>query len=68
MTYAVFSSPPLTTVKIHTELMGEQVLNLLIDRIKGRDMPLKLITPTKLIICDSSAKLRKKAVVVFLPM
>ncbi|MFW5841960.1 MAG: LacI family DNA-binding transcriptional regulator [Bacillota bacterium] len=60
ITNAEFSLPPLTTVKVYTELMGEQALNLLIDRIKGRDIPLKIITPTKLIIRDSAAKVNGK--------
>ena len=51
-----YTSPALTTIKVYTELMGEKALELLIDRLKGRDIPLKIITPTKLIIRDSVTK------------
>ncbi|MFH5881279.1 MAG: LacI family DNA-binding transcriptional regulator [Candidatus Izemoplasmataceae bacterium] len=54
--HAEFSLPPLTTVKVYTELMGEKAYELLIDRIKGRDIPLKLITPTKLVTRNSVGK------------
>lgn len=60
ITNAEFSLPPLTTVKVYTELMGQQAVNLLIDRIKGRDIPLKIISPTKLIIRDSVTKANNK--------
>lgn len=36
---ASFSSPPLTTVKVYTEEMGEVGLKLLLERIKGRKLP-----------------------------
>ncbi|OLP66229.1 HTH-type transcriptional repressor CytR [Bacillus pumilus] len=46
---ASFSSPPLTTVKVYTEQMGEVGLKLLLERIQGRKLPLKVVVPTKLI-------------------
>lgn len=46
---ASFSSPPLTTVKVYTEEMGEVGLKLLLERINGRKLPLKVVVPTKLI-------------------
>ncbi|MGE6632251.1 LacI family DNA-binding transcriptional regulator [Bacillus sp. NPDC077027] len=51
---ASFSSPPLTTVKVHTEQMGEVGLNLLLERVTGRKLPLKVIVPTKLIEREST--------------
>ncbi|WP_353855600.1 LacI family DNA-binding transcriptional regulator [Bacillus sp. Bos-x628] len=51
---ASFSSPPLTTVKVYTEQMGEVGLKLLIERINGRKLPLKVVVPTKLIERDST--------------
>ncbi|MCF7926988.1 MAG: LacI family DNA-binding transcriptional regulator [Candidatus Izimaplasma sp.] len=49
ITNAEFTLPPLTTVKVYTELMGEKGLELLFGQLAGRTIPLKIITPTKLI-------------------
>ncbi len=53
---AEFTSPALTTIKVYTELMGEKALEFLLENIQGREIPLKVITPTKLIIRDSVKK------------
>lgn len=53
---AKFSSPPLTTMKVHTEEMGRIAVNLLLDRINGRKVPLKITVPTELVIRESSNK------------
>lgn len=46
--------PPLSTVKVHTEFMGVMAVNLLIDRICGkREIPIKVIVPTELVIRES---------------
>ncbi|OIJ18093.1 hypothetical protein BKP45_10875 [Anaerobacillus alkalidiazotrophicus] len=50
---AAFVSPPLTTFKIYSEQMGRTAVNLLLERIKGREVPLKVVVPTKLIIRES---------------
>ncbi|OIJ12065.1 hypothetical protein BKP37_14380 [Anaerobacillus alkalilacustris] len=50
---AEFVSPPLTTFKIYSEQMGRTAVNLLLERIKGREVPLKVEVPTKLIIRES---------------
>ncbi|MFP4287515.1 MAG: LacI family DNA-binding transcriptional regulator [Candidatus Izemoplasmataceae bacterium] len=60
ITNAEFTLPPLTTVKVYTELMGEKAYELLIDRIEGRDIPLKIITPTKLIVRNTVAKVSEE--------
>ncbi len=60
ITNAEFAQPPLTTVKVNTELMGEKALEMVIDRIKGRDIALKLITPTRLIKRNSTTKVNGK--------
>ncbi len=57
---AEYSLPPLTTVKVHTELMGEKALEMVIDRIKGRALPLRLVTPTTLIVRKSTAYVNGK--------
>ncbi|MGP7817271.1 LacI family DNA-binding transcriptional regulator [Niallia sp. 01092] len=52
---AAFLNPALSTVKVHTEEMGKSAVKLLYDRIKtGRDIPLKVILPTELVIRDST--------------
>lgn len=61
ITNAEYSQPPLTTVKVHTELMGEKAFELVYDRIKGRDIPLKLISPTQLIIRGTTSTANGKS-------
>lgn len=51
---ASFMNPPLTTVKVYTEKMGETAVKLLLDRLEGRTLPLKVICPTKLVMRESS--------------
>jgi len=51
--FAKFASPPLTSVKIYTEQMGKLGVQLLLDRFEGRDIPIKAIVPTRLIIRES---------------
>ena len=48
-----YTSPPLSSVHVYTEFMGEQSLNSLIERIEGRDIPTKKIVPTKLMIRET---------------
>jgi LacI family transcriptional regulator len=50
---ASFVSIPLTTVKIYAEQMGRTAVNLVMERINGRSLPIKVIIPTKLIIRES---------------
>jgi LacI family transcriptional regulator len=55
---AEYVNPPLTTIKVYTEQMGRTAVNLLIDRLNGREIPMKVVLPTKLIVrkscgCDS---------------
>lgn len=50
-----FANPPLTTIKVHTEEMGRTGVKLLLDRLKGRELPLKVTVPSE---PDYSGKLR----------
>ncbi|MBM7551504.1 LacI family DNA-binding transcriptional regulator [Thalassobacillus pellis] len=50
---AQFASTPLTTVKVQTEEMGRLGVKLMLDRLKGRDIPLKVTVPTELVVRDS---------------
>lgn len=46
--------PALSTVKVHTELMGETAVDTLLERIQGRLIPKKITIATNLIIRNSS--------------
>jgi len=59
---AAYADPPLTTVRIFTEQMGQSAVKLLLERIGGREVPLKILIPPKLIIRDScGSKIRPTA-------
>ncbi|MCK6257398.1 substrate-binding domain-containing protein [Fictibacillus sp. KIGAM418] len=51
------SSPPFSTVKVYTKEMGHTGVKRLINRINGRNLPIKVMIPTSLVIrpsCGSS--------------
>lgn len=50
---AAYSNPPLTTVKVFTEQMGQSAVNLLMDRMTGREIPLTVVVPSRLIVRGS---------------
>jgi LacI family transcriptional regulator len=50
---AQFTTPPLTTVKIPTEEMGRFGVKMMLDRLEGREMPVKIMVPTTLIVRES---------------
>ena len=50
---AMYLVPPLTTVKVYTEFMGETAVVLALERIAGRERSKKCIIPTELILRDS---------------
>lgn len=55
-----YISPPLSTVKIYTEFMGETAVETIIERINsGRTISKKIVIPTKLVIRKSSKELEK---------
>lgn len=54
---AAYLTPPLTTVRVHTEFMGKTALNMLLERLKEeRQIPKKIIVPTELIIRKSASR------------
>lgn len=55
---AEFSNPPLTTMAIPTEEMGSIGVKLLLDRISGRKIPLKVTVPANLAIRKSCGSQR----------
>ncbi len=44
-----YTSPPLSSVHVFTEFMGEQSLYSLIEKIEGRTVTMKKVIPTKLV-------------------
>lgn len=50
---ASYANPPLTTVKIYTEQMGQSAVKMLLERMSGREVPLKVVLPSKLMIRSS---------------
>jgi len=45
--------PPLSTVKVYTELMGETAVDTLLERLEGRTIPKKIFIATKLVVRKS---------------
>ena len=50
---SMFSSPPLTTVSQSMYDQGRKAAELLIDRIKGREVPDQVVLPTRLVVRES---------------
>lgn len=53
---AQYTIPPLTTVKLYSEFMGETAIELMKERFENRTIPKKVIIPSKLILRDSCVK------------
>ena len=55
---AKYLVPPLTTVQLHMDFMGEQAVNFIVDRIESsRDISMQILVPAELIIRESVAKI-----------
>lgn len=53
---AKFMVPPLTTIRLHTDFMGEEAVALLADRIlNNRKIPMMVTLPGELVLRDSIA-------------
>jgi LacI family transcriptional regulator len=50
---AAYLKPALSTVNIHSFEMGKTAVKLLYDRLKGREIPLKVTLPTELVFRES---------------
>ncbi len=53
---AKYTSPPLSTIKIETEFMGECAAELLLEQIAGRVISKKIVVPSSIIPRDSVLK------------
>ncbi len=54
---AEYLTPPLTTVRVHTEFMGKTALTMLLERLNDeRIIPKKTVIPTELIVRRSCIK------------
>lgn len=52
---AKFSFPSLSTVKIHSEFMGEEAVNLISQRLNNqKKIPIKVVIPTELILRNTT--------------
>ncbi|MGG4145784.1 LacI family DNA-binding transcriptional regulator [Paenibacillus algorifonticola] len=51
---SAFVQPPLTSVKAYTEQMGKTAVQLLLERIEGREVPLHVMMNTTLMARESS--------------
>ncbi|NRF31702.1 transcriptional regulator EbgR [Vibrio coralliilyticus] len=52
---AKFTFPSLSTVRIHSEMMGIQGVNLLVEKVRdGRALPLQVYVPSKLKLRDTT--------------
>lgn len=52
-----YTVPPLASVRVHKEFMGETAVDLLLERVqKQRTIPKKVIVPTELILRESARK------------
>ncbi|WP_226529877.1 LacI family DNA-binding transcriptional regulator [Metabacillus niabensis] len=50
---AGYLNPALSSVKIHSFEMGKTAVKLMYDRLKGRELPLKIVLPTELVHRES---------------
>ncbi len=50
---ATYTFPPLTTIKVETEFMGEKAVELILEQINGRKVSVKLTVATSLVKRES---------------
>ncbi len=53
-----FTTPPLTTVKIYSELMGEEAVLKVVQLLNGRTIPIKSVIPTSIVSRKSVKKIK----------
>ena len=55
---ASYTFPPLSTVKLYNEMMGEKAVTMFVDQMSGRKIPLKLILPVEIIERGTTKRLK----------
>ncbi|GAB2699215.1 LacI family DNA-binding transcriptional regulator [Paenibacillus thermoaerophilus] len=50
---SAYVNPPLTTVKVYPEQLGKTAVQLLLERLEGREVPLHVTVATTLVVRDS---------------
>lgn len=55
---SAYTIPPLTTIKVHKDYMGEKAAKLLMETLNGRQIKEKVIISTNLIIRESTKEVR----------
>lgn len=56
MSISKYLYPSLSTIKVYTETMGESAVDVLVERLSGREIAKKIIVSTKLILRNSVEK------------
>jgi len=56
---SAYTIPPLTTIKVYQGDLGKTAINALLERIKGRIIPEKIMLPTELIIRQSTKEFKQ---------
>ena len=52
-----YTNPPLTAIRVHIEYLGEVAVNLMIEKIKGRNYAKKVIIPSEFVLRNSVRKI-----------
>ncbi len=58
---AAYFAPPLTTVRQDFAELGRRCLHVLLGRIEGKPVPLRVVVPVELVVRDSTAPCRAAA-------
>lgn len=52
-----YTNPPLTAIRVHIEYLAEVAIDLMLERLKGRKYPKKVIIPSEFILRNSVKRL-----------
>lgn len=52
-----YTNPPLTAIRVHIEYLAEVAIDLMLERLKGRKYPKKVIIPSEFILRNSVKKI-----------
>lgn len=57
---AAFSNPPLSTIVVHADEMGKMALKLLLDRLSGRLVPLRVLVSPQIVVRESTSPTKQE--------